>query len=241
MTDYQVMPPLSAEEYAALRADIRERGILVPVVRDQHGNLLDGHHRVQIAEELGIDYPHEVRQVDGHEQARDIAYALNLARRHLNRQQRRDLIAKEIEDRPDDSDRAIGRRFGCDHKTVGSVRRELRGEIPHPEPEPMTREEAERTTERARNLLNQADRDILTGLMGGASALAIAKDYCVQWGRFESEHAGDREFLDPVWKHIYQPRLEALLGWPDQGIYAEEARAILAEMDTDASADGGGR
>lgn len=138
--DYQVMPPLSAEEYAALRADIAERGILVPVVRDQHGNLLDGHHRVQIAAELGVDYPHEVRQVDGHEQARDVAYALNLVRRHLSREQRRELIAKEIKDRPDDSDRAIGRRLGCDHKTVGSVRRELSGEIPHPTLTPAQRQ-----------------------------------------------------------------------------------------------------
>lgn len=53
---YQLLPPLSDEEYAALRADIAERGVLVPIVRDQHGNILDGHHRVRIAEDLGITY-----------------------------------------------------------------------------------------------------------------------------------------------------------------------------------------
>lgn len=133
--DYQVMPPLSDEEYAALRADIRERGILVPVIKDQHGNIIDGHHRVQIADELGITCPAEVRDVTD-EQARDTAYALNLARRHLTGEQRRQLIAKEIQASPRYSDRAIARRLGCDHKTVASVRRELRGEFPHPKTNP---------------------------------------------------------------------------------------------------------
>jgi hypothetical protein len=130
MPAYQVMPPLSSEEYEALRTDIAARGVLVPVVRDQHGNLLDGHHRQQIAAELGIDCPVEVRHVADGDQARDVAFALNLARRHLSREQRRDLIRREIGLRPDDSDRGIARRLSCDHKTVGSVRRELSGEIP---------------------------------------------------------------------------------------------------------------
>jgi ParB-like chromosome segregation protein Spo0J len=130
---YQVMPPLSAEEYAALRADIAERGVLVPVVRDQHGNLLDGHHRVQVAEELGIDYRVDVVQVHDDGQARTLARTYNLSRRHLSRAQKRQLIADEITANPDRSDRDIGRLFGCDHKTVGSVRRELSGEFPQPD------------------------------------------------------------------------------------------------------------
>lgn len=143
MTGYQVMPPLSAEEYEALKADIAERGILVPVVRDQHGNLLDGHHRERIAAELGIDCPAEVREAASDEEARDIALALNLARRHLTREQRRELIAAEISRRPGDSDRAIARRLCCDHKTVGTVRRELSGEIPHPALTAAQRREAD--------------------------------------------------------------------------------------------------
>lgn len=145
MTDqpYQVMPPLSADEYAALRDDIAERGFLVPVVKDQHGNILDGHHRVTIAAELGVDYPVEVRKVTDDNEARDVAFTLNLARRHLNREQKRELIAAEITRRPDDSDRAIGRRLACDHKTVGSVRRELSGEIPHPALTPGQRKRAQ--------------------------------------------------------------------------------------------------
>lgn len=128
---YQVMPPLSEEEHAALEADIRARGVLVPVVVDQHGNTIDGHNRAAIAHRLGITCPVQLQHVADDEHARDLAFTLNVARRHLTREQKRELVAKEITLRPGDSDRAIGRRLGCDHKTVGSVRRELSGEIPH--------------------------------------------------------------------------------------------------------------
>ncbi len=91
------MPALTAEEYAALRADIAARGVVVPVVVDQHGRLLDGHHRRRIAGDLGIECPAEVRQVEDDEDARQIALTLNLSRRHLSREQRRELIAREAE------------------------------------------------------------------------------------------------------------------------------------------------
>jgi hypothetical protein len=129
---YQVMPALAAEERAALRADIAERGVLVPVVTDQHGNILDGHHRKEIAGELGVTYRVDVVQVADDDEARSVARMYNLARRHLTREQKRDLIAEEIKAGPDRSDREIGRLMRCDHKTVGSVRRELSGEFPHP-------------------------------------------------------------------------------------------------------------
>lgn len=122
---FQVMPPLSAEEFEALRADIAERGILVPVLVDQHRRVLDGHHRRQIAEELKIDCPTEIRMVADDEEARGIALTLNLVRRNLSREQRRELIVAEIAARPDESDRAIARRFGCSPSTVGAVRRQV--------------------------------------------------------------------------------------------------------------------
>lgn len=143
VTGYQVMPALSDEEYAALKADIADRGVLVAIVKDQHGNVLDGHHRERICRELDIkDYPIEVRKVTDADEARDIAFTLNLARRHLTREQKRALIVAEIQARPADSDRAIGRRLGVDHKTVGAARRELSGEIPQPSLTPAQRQEA---------------------------------------------------------------------------------------------------
>ena len=132
MSDYQVMPPLSDEERAALRTDIAERGVLVPIVTDQHGNILDGHHRKEIADELGMSYRTDVVEVSDDDDACSIARMYNLARRHLTQEQKRQLIAQEIRARPSRSDREIARMMRCDHKTVGSVRRELSGEIPQP-------------------------------------------------------------------------------------------------------------
>jgi len=96
MEQSQVMPPLSEEEYAALRNDIERNGILVSVVVDQHGRILDGHQRVKIANELGIDYPREVREVADDNEAQDLALTLNMVRRHLNREQKRVLIRAEF-------------------------------------------------------------------------------------------------------------------------------------------------
>lgn len=119
----QPMPPLSAEEFDALRSDIATNGVvLVPVIKDQHGRIIDGNHRAAIATELGIDYPVRVVEVTDDADAWDRAVALNCARRHLTREQTRTIIATEIRRRPEDSDRAIARRVGCSPTSVGAVR-----------------------------------------------------------------------------------------------------------------------
>lgn len=43
-----LLPPLSTEEFEALRADIKENGVLHPVFVDEDGNVLDGRHRLKI-------------------------------------------------------------------------------------------------------------------------------------------------------------------------------------------------
>jgi ParB/Sulfiredoxin domain len=128
---YQVMPPLSPEERAALRDDIAEHGVLVPVLVDQHGKPIDGHNRVDIAKELGIEYPTQVREVANVDEGRDLAVALNVARRHLTQAQIRGLIYDEIERKQrQESDRALARRLGTTHPTVGLVRRQMENGVP---------------------------------------------------------------------------------------------------------------
>jgi len=95
MSNYQLLPPLSEEEYNALKEDIAKRGVLVPVEYDEDGNILDGHHRVKICEELGIkNWPSIVRIGMSEEEKTEHVLALNLDRRHLTREQRRELVAK---------------------------------------------------------------------------------------------------------------------------------------------------
>ena len=54
---YQVMPDLSPEEYAALKADIAANGVRIPIEVDEEGNIIDGFYRQQICDELGIECP----------------------------------------------------------------------------------------------------------------------------------------------------------------------------------------
>lgn len=95
---WQLFDALDADAYAALKADIRERGVLVPVEVDERGDILDGHHRVRAHTELraeGValpDYPSIVRYGLDEAGKRRHVIALNLYRRHLTPAQRAPFI-----------------------------------------------------------------------------------------------------------------------------------------------------
>ena len=122
---YQVMPELPADEYAELRDNIAEHGIRVPVDVDEGGLILDGHHRNAVALELGLMVPR--RTVTGltDEQKRDYAFDVNIRRRQLSREQKRELLAAAIKATPEQSNRQIAERAGVSHPTVAAVREEL--------------------------------------------------------------------------------------------------------------------
>jgi hypothetical protein len=168
---FQVMPPLTDDEYAALQADIAEHGVLVPITVDQHGAIIDGHHRAQIAAELGIPREQVVRVFSSDEERYDTALGLNLKRRHLTREQMRELIATECQRTPDASDREIARRLGCSPSTVGTVRRPMSN---LDTPESVTEEErrpAEELTRDIQRWLTDWDRlilDMFHECLGGA-------------------------------------------------------------------------
>lgn len=130
---YQYMPPLSPEEYSELEASIRTHGVMVPILRDPSGVVIDGHHRLRIAESLGVDCPAEYLTDRPEAEMRTLAFELNLNRRHLTRDQRRDLVTESIKADPQLSSREHGRRTGVHHSTAESVRQSLSagGEISH--------------------------------------------------------------------------------------------------------------
>jgi len=119
---YQLLPPLSVEEYEALKADIEERGILIPIEFDEEGNILDGHHRFMIASELGIEFPSVIREGLTEQQKRSHARSLNTHRRHLSREVRRMLIADELRENPQLSNAQVAKLLGVSDHTVAAVR-----------------------------------------------------------------------------------------------------------------------
>ena len=214
MTDqpYQVMPPLTTEEYEALRDDIEARGILVPIDVDELGQVIDGHHRQQIATDLGIPCPARVVAGLTEEEKRHHAMALNVARRHLTQAQRRELVVAELNLDPSRSDRAIARIVGVDGKTVGAVRRSLCAESPHAGAEVFTDEhvaEAQHRTERIRDGLATID-DTTAELVAAGLALDAVRflttgmDDLLSWNDDPDWRAGIRT--------IFEPRIRAVLG-----------------------------
>jgi ParB-like chromosome segregation protein Spo0J len=125
MAEYQIMPPLSPDEYEALKADIAARGVMVLVEYDEAGNVLDGHHRIKACRELGIDWPKITRFGLDEAGKRLHARKLNLARRHLNQAAKRSLIEEQLKEMPEVSNRQIAEGLGVSHPTVATVRSEM--------------------------------------------------------------------------------------------------------------------
>jgi ParB-like chromosome segregation protein Spo0J len=160
---YQVMPPLSHEEYAALTSSIVEHGIQVPIVVDEDGTIIDGHHRAQIAADLGVDCPRRVVAGKADIDKRTLSFALNLGRRHLTREQRRGLIADSLRADPQLSDRQHAERTGAHHSTVGKIRAVLEstGEISQSETR-VSADGRERPANRPLALMDRAEAERTT-------------------------------------------------------------------------------
>lgn len=89
MQKYQLFDDLDEKSYQSLKESIIEKGVLVPVEYDELGEILDGHHRIKVCKELGItDWPRFVRSGMTEEEKLNHARVLNLARRHLTKEQR---------------------------------------------------------------------------------------------------------------------------------------------------------
>ena len=114
-----ILPPLSTDEYQALQADIEANGVLSPVVVDEEGNILDGHHRYK------IDPDAPTITVPGLAHAEQLAYVLrsNMARRNLSPEQKKELrktaqaAALELAELGF-TQQAIGDLLGVDQSTV---------------------------------------------------------------------------------------------------------------------------
>jgi ParB-like chromosome segregation protein Spo0J len=122
LTKYRLLPSLDPETYAGLKANIALNGVQVPVVKDEDGYILDGFARAKIAEELGYECPSLTVKGLTEQEKRSQVRALNLARRHLDYATRREIIADELRENPDRSNRWIGKSLGVDHKAVARVR-----------------------------------------------------------------------------------------------------------------------
>lgn len=125
-TPYQLFPALDRATEDALRESINRWGVIVPVVIDQNGQVIDGHHRQRIANALGVDYGVQQIEVGSEDDAQAIAATLNTDRRHMDIEQRRAIVAHLREQ--GHSLRAIAGAVGA---SLGTVQTDVAAVYPH--------------------------------------------------------------------------------------------------------------
>jgi hypothetical protein len=139
----ELFPRMTPDELRALGDDIKKNGLHVPVALwrghaedgDTKMYVIDGVNRLDAMETVGIAFD-DMKGFQTMKPETDpyaFAISMNIERRHLNAEQKRDLIAKVIKAKPDTSNNAIAKQVKADDKTVASVRREMeaRSEIPN--------------------------------------------------------------------------------------------------------------
>ncbi len=89
---YELLPPLTTDEFAALKADIKTNGLREPIIVDDDGEILDGHHRHK------IDKNAPRRVLSGMSEAENQAFVFsaNFNRRNLSPSQKDDARRKMI-------------------------------------------------------------------------------------------------------------------------------------------------
>jgi hypothetical protein len=212
---WQLLPPLSDEEYQALKADIAAQGVLVPVVIDEDtGEVIEGHHRLKAWTELRVagvkvpDYPKQVVRFANDDDRVAFVLAANLFRRHLTREQRAEVVARLRAEGW--SLRRIGETVGVSHPTVlgdlkigkdlpisepDRVERKGGGTYPARRPRPTIFVSSPRDAARAAKAL-QALGDDASGLIGLTRAeerarMANLARIRAEAGAGPSEHTGD--------------------------------------------------
>ena len=86
----KLLPDLSPSEYDELKADIAERGVIVPIILDEYSNVIDGQHRLKVAADLALEnVPIEIRSGLSGGEKEQLAWDLNAHRRQMTPEQRK--------------------------------------------------------------------------------------------------------------------------------------------------------
>lgn len=147
MDKYQVLNPLTPEEYNDLKENIRKTGtIYTPIIIDENKNIIDGYHRQRIYEELtaeGLSVGITKHALVGlaEEQKLQIAFEVNAIRRHMTPEQiteartqvgRRKAAKESLKQSPQMADNWHAKQAGISDKTIRGIRQDMESasEIP---------------------------------------------------------------------------------------------------------------
>src|SRR5262249_9421426 len=127
-----LFPLMEGAEFDELVADIKTNGQHARIIL-KDGMILDGRNRYRACLTAGIE-PSFACKAYSDQITDPVAYVIsaNVLRRHLNAEQKRELIGKLLKAQPEKSNRQIAKIARADDKTVGTVRAglEATAEIP---------------------------------------------------------------------------------------------------------------
>ena len=125
-----LFPLMEGREFEELVADIKANGLIEDIVLFD-GMILDGRNRYRACMAAGVP-PTTYNADKWIADPAAFVISANIRRRHLNREQRGELLIKIIAAAPEKSDRQIAKSIGVDHKTIGAARAkgEQLGSIP---------------------------------------------------------------------------------------------------------------
>ena len=126
---YQIFPKLSEEQRAELKTSIESVGLKQSIVCDENKQVIDGHHRKEICDELGMDWMKNanVRIGLSEYQKKALAIELNMWRRPvtLSQKKRAELIQIYLIANPELSDNIIADLFSVNQSTVNRMKKKL--------------------------------------------------------------------------------------------------------------------
>lgn len=86
-----LLPPLSTEEFEALKSDVKDNGVQSPILVDEDDNILDGHHRYRIDK----DAPIKIVRGLSEQEKQALVIKCNLIRRNLSPSQKSEVLKKQ--------------------------------------------------------------------------------------------------------------------------------------------------
>jgi N6-adenosine-specific RNA methylase IME4/ParB-like chromosome segregation protein Spo0J len=187
----------------AIRRDIKHHGILVPLLTSSDDLVLDGHTRLKLAKELGLETVPVIRVPVGAERTwlHTIQIALNLHRRHLNELQRVALgtSLEKLEREKAKARHKEGSSRGGKHPKQGQANGEPTLARKSKKIRRATEKAAEQvglsrvTYERGKAILERAPEEIRTNALSGELSISAAHRRLRQ-----HEQAESVKFLTPL-------------------------------------------
>jgi ParB-like chromosome segregation protein Spo0J len=122
-----MMPMIEGKEFDELKADIKDKGILQPIILWDDGTglkIIDGRNRFRAGKEIGYAFgPKDFKVWEGTaEEAEAYVLSTNFHRRQLKDSEKQEIIRRQLEKNPTMSNRRIANKYGFSHVTVGKVR-----------------------------------------------------------------------------------------------------------------------